>query len=240
MVTVHYLPKYYLPPDALIWPEISLMDAKRFGFECSKWKVTHCPLLQPCPLKPRFEPELCIAIPKTAQALSKTCSIINVQITAPPELLDTYVKRTSIQMIRKTTLTVMGESHSSHSGVIAKGCIQQIESELAGPNSRIIRAGVKGGVTEGEASWQVDNLIGVEVRPLPISLSYSFAKRELSTSFGWSSHRKDLGRLWFSTMIKLFRCSVTPRRIATHPLKHEMLQHCDYYLETHSITTCNP
>jgi len=39
--TVHYLPKSHPTPSALLWPRISLMDAKRFGLECNgNWKTT--------------------------------------------------------------------------------------------------------------------------------------------------------------------------------------------------------
>jgi hypothetical protein len=164
-VAVHYLPKFYLQPEALIWPEISIMDAKRFGTCTPKWKTSNARLLSSAgPFPPGKEPELSISIPKTAQAVSNQCFIANVTLRVPGATsaqLDDYVSKTIIQLVKVETMSANG-SKSAHIVGLSKSKPQQIEKELVGPDTRIIRGGFRGGVPGGEASWNVGQLVMVE------------------------------------------------------------------------------
>jgi hypothetical protein len=166
LVAVHYLPKFYVQPEALLWPVISIMDGKRFGFECNKWKTSKARLLSSAPeFAPGREPELSLSIPKTAQAVANFCFIANVTLRVPGATaaqLNDYVDRTTVQLIKVVTMSANG-SKSAHYVGLAKSRVQQIEKELVDPDTRIIRGGFKGGAHEGEASWNVGQLINVEV-----------------------------------------------------------------------------
>jgi hypothetical protein len=76
--------------------------------------------------------------------------------------LNDYVNRTTVQLIKVVTMSANG-SKSAHYVGLAKSRVQQIEKELVDPDTRIIRGGFKGGVHEGEASWNVGQLINSEV-----------------------------------------------------------------------------
>lgn len=78
-------------------------------------------------------------------------------------LLDGLVENATIQVVRVVRLTVNEHTHERVLG-IGRAVVQQVESELAGDNSRIIRAGTLAGVKHGESSWAVGNLISVKVR----------------------------------------------------------------------------
>jgi hypothetical protein len=159
------------------------MDAKRFGFQCDKWRTSQAQLTASAATTflqfphllgagtgtgthstPSL-PELSISIPRTAQAVASTCFPLNVTIRVPgasQELLDMYVDKTTIQLIKVVTLSAAA-SKSAHGASLVRGRIQQIEKELVNTDTRIIRAGVCGGVREGEAGWNVGNIIDVQV-----------------------------------------------------------------------------
>jgi len=166
---VHYLPKYYLQPEALLWPAISLMDAKRFGFECDKWKTSQARLLSSDPSFPEHgQPELSVSIPRTAQAVAGTCFPLNVTIRVPgasPAVLSHYLDKLTIQMIKRVTIIASGNK-SSHLTSFGKIYPQQIERELVSSDTRIWRGGLRGGCIHGEASWSAGQLFSVEVSTL--------------------------------------------------------------------------
>ncbi|PVF99693.1 hypothetical protein CPB86DRAFT_783313 [Serendipita vermifera] len=162
--TIHYLPKFYLRPEALLWPRISLMDAKRFGFEGDKWKTTKVSIH---PSYPRSfplnqQPELSLSIPRTAQAVANYCFPFNVRIKYPnatkDELCTLVHEKITLQLIRVVTMVANGNK-SSHLVSMGKARIQQIEKELVGSDERVIRGGFKGGISEGEASWTAGQII---------------------------------------------------------------------------------
>ncbi|KAG8809575.1 hypothetical protein FRC17_003378 [Serendipita sp. 399] len=97
---IHYLPKFYLQPEALLWPAISLMDAKRFGLETNdKWRTSVARLVYtPQNNKnhkknknndntPLALPELSVSIPRTAQAVAHSCFPVNVTVRIPKHFL---------------------------------------------------------------------------------------------------------------------------------------------------------
>lgn len=163
--TVHYLPKFYLRPEALLWPAISLMDAKRFGFQCDKWKTTQARLLNEDPSLPaNGQPELSIAIPTTAQAVAGQCFPINITIRVPgasSEVLSHYLDKLNAQIIKKVTMIANGNKSSQLTG-FGKLLPQQIERELVSSDTRIWRGGIRGGMLRGEASWSLSQIVNVE------------------------------------------------------------------------------
>lgn len=165
-VAVHYLPKFYLHPEALLWPSISLMDHKRFGPDCNKWKTYHARLTDSAPTYPAGrEPELRISVPRTEQAVSSHCFQVIVYLRVPgasQSELNDYVSKTTVQGLKVMTMMANG-SKSAQYVAIGRSYIQQIEKELVEPDARIIRAGTRGGAHEGEATWNVGQLINVEV-----------------------------------------------------------------------------
>lgn len=163
---MHYLPKYYLRPEALLWPAISLMDAKRFGFQCDKWKTRQAVLLNADPsLAADRQPELSIAIPHTAQAVAGKCFPINVTIRVPDassEVLSHYLDKLTIQIVKRVTMVANG-SKSTQITSFGKLFPQQIERELVNNDTRIWRGGIRGGILRGEASWSLSQIVNVEV-----------------------------------------------------------------------------
>lgn len=168
---VHYLPKFYLrSEESLLWPAISLMDAKRFGLACNaNWRTTTAKLLyDPFTskgLSNSSSPELSLSLTRTAQAVSNYCFPFNVTIRLPSyssSELDAFVndpKRLSIQLLRATTMTVNGQK-SSQITSLGRARYQQVEKELVrGCDERIIRGGFKVGTPEGEASWRFGDLV---------------------------------------------------------------------------------
>ncbi|KAG8749155.1 hypothetical protein FRC14_001638 [Serendipita sp. 396] len=173
---IHYLPKFYLQPEALLWPAISLMDAKRFGLESNdKWRTSSAHLLYtPSSFKRGAiaPPELSVSIPRTAQAVAYSCFPVNVTVRLPgfsQEEMDAIVsnpERLSITMIKRTTLVANngGGQKSSHVVGIGSAQQQQIEKELVKRpgEERIVRVWFKAGTKYGEASWRINNLIEVQ------------------------------------------------------------------------------
>jgi hypothetical protein len=173
---IHYLPKFYLQPEALLWPRISLMDAKRFGFECDKWKTSKASINPSYPTtfpNPHLQPELSLSIPRTAQAVANYCFPFNVRIRYPgatkDELCRLVNEKINVQMIRVVTMVANGNK-SSHLVSMGRARIQQIEKELVESDERVIRGGFKGGVHEGEASWSAGQIISQSVGLPPFIL----------------------------------------------------------------------
>jgi hypothetical protein len=167
------------------------MDAKRFGFESDKWKLSKATFHPPanlsyasptCPLifrhLARYTPELRIYIPNNAKAVPRVDFPVNVCIRVPSlsssspslssqDILNRYVKGTSVQLIRVVTMNV-NRCKSSHFIGLGTFRQQQVEEELVRADERIIRGCIKGGVQEGEATWSLKGIIGVEVSFYPV------------------------------------------------------------------------
>ncbi|KAG8775217.1 hypothetical protein FRC15_000704 [Serendipita sp. 397] len=175
---IHYLPKYYLRDEALLWPAISLMDAKRFGLECNnKWRTSKAHLLYDPEESSRLQnpgmstsknaplPELSVSIPSTAQAVANYCFPVNVTLRLPNhteeyiEELLTDSTRFSIAMMKSITMTVNGQK-SSQIINLARANKQQVERELVSSTTeRIVRGWFRAGTNEGEASWKIGDLV---------------------------------------------------------------------------------
>lgn len=165
VMTVNYLPKSYSLPETLLWPAISIMDAKRFGLENSKWKTTTA-LLLPSPHRHSLkEPSLLVSIPSTARAVANFCFQVNVTLRLPgfsSEDIDALIanpKRLAIQMLRKTTMNVNGQ-RSTKTVVLGLARCQQVEKELVQRcDERIVRGWFAAGTPRGETSWSAGDLI---------------------------------------------------------------------------------
>lgn len=178
---VHYLPKFYSLPETLLWPAISLMDAKRFGLETNeKWKTTRASLSSKTPVQD--EPTMSVSIPRTARAVANYCFPVNVTLRIPSSSIPRKARtqegkpitsiddlladptRVQITMIKTTTLTTptVG-AKSSQVTTLARAYRQQIEAELVSRphDERIIRAWFRAGRKEGEASWEIPGLVDV-------------------------------------------------------------------------------
>ena len=165
VMVVNYLRKSYSLPETLLWPAISIMDAKRFGLESnSKWKTTKAKLLC-CPRLDSFEePSLSVSIPCTARAVAHYCFPVNVTLRLPgysPEELDALIvdpSRLAIQMLRKTTMTVNGQK-SAKTVLLGLSKRQQVEKELVRRrDERIVRGWFCAGIPEGEMSWSAGDI----------------------------------------------------------------------------------
>lgn len=161
------------------------MDAKRFGCPSDRWRTSrvHLPenaeiafsklpdLLGFPSLSLAVPPELSISIPSTAKAIAATCFPVNVTIHVPgasESLLDFYVQNTEVQLVKVISLTTNGKA-SVHNKIVGNCRIKQIEKELVGEGTRIIRASAAAGTLEGEATWSVGGIISIEVTIHPSS-----------------------------------------------------------------------